>query len=229
MSGRTRQMCEVQCPICNLKRKMRTDSFKSVNTTNCQSCNWNLRPRKPENERFNYLKYYRSLEGKASNLYTAQVQKCKERNHPLPIYTREELIEYLINSLIYIKLFNIWKFNNFEKNYAPSVNRLNDYKSYSFDNIEIVSWKYNNDIFTKDTISGKTAKVCKAVDQLDLKNNFIKRFHSQQAAMRELGIDSAKISAVCIGKPVKKSNNRTTMPISAGGFKWRFSTIPNTK
>lgn len=228
VNNKTRYYCEIKCPKCEKLRTTRLDTFKTCSTTFCRSCLNSLRPKKDKEDLFNQQNYYHSLKGKASNIYTAQLQKCKERSYSLPTYTREELIMYLLNNSQYIDLFNKWEKANFDKNLAPSVDRIDDYKSYSFNNIQLGTWQFNNDNFSKNTISGKTTKVCKAVDQLDLNGNFIKRFHSQQAAMRDTNVPSNKISAICVGKPVKKGNRYST-PRTAGGFKWRYSTVPNTK
>ncbi len=227
INGKNRMFCIVECPECTKQRKVRTDSYKTKETTLCGSCVQRTRPTKNPKELFNPRKYYRSLTGKASYIYTTQLKKSEERDYSLPSYSREELIDYLLNNQTYLDLFKDWENSGFKKELAPSVDRIDDYKSYSFENIQIVTWGYNNEKYSQDTLSGKSVKTCKAVDQLDLEGNFIKRFYSQQEAGRQLKIDSSKISAVCIGKSVKKGT-RTSIPKTANGFKWRFSELPNS-
>lgn len=227
--AKDRPGCVVECPDCGKQRIIRLDAYKGQDTTLCRSCNNRRRPVKAVEDKFDAIAYYRSLAGKASYIYSAQVAKSKERGYSAPKYTRQELVDYLINNPIFIKLFNAWEASGFLKGLAPSTDRICDYKAYSFSNIQIVTWNYNNEKHRADVVSGKTAKACAAVDQLDLDDNFIKRFHSQNAAMRALGIDSAHISACCIGKPQHKGNGRYSVPETAGGFKWRFSSKSNTK
>jgi len=42
-------------------------------------------------------------------------------------------------------MLNYWIENDCIKDLVPSVNRLDDYINYSLDNIELVTWKENND------------------------------------------------------------------------------------
>lgn len=225
-NGKSRQYCLVQCPDCHKKREIRLDVFKQAETTCCRSCTNLRRPTKPEDELFDWKAYYRSKEGKLAHTFQTQRLRCKEKGWALPEYTREEFIAWGMSLPEYHSIFDAWVFSGFAKHLSPSVDRLDDYKTYSFSNIRMVPWHQNNDKGRHWQVIGKNTKNCLAVDQLTMGGDFIKRFHSIKAASRELKIDDSKISAVCRGIPIKKGN-RTSLPISAGGFKWRYSTIPN--
>ena len=159
-NGKTRLYSLVQCPDCHTQRKVRTDSYKISTTTLCKSCNNLRRPTKSEDEKFNHIKYYHTLKGKASYIYSGQVERAILRGYSRPEYTREELITYLMNSPTYISLFNSWAQSGFLKALAPSVDRIDDYKSYTFNNIQIVTWNFNNDKANTDTVNGKLLKIC---------------------------------------------------------------------
>jgi len=226
VNGRPRGIAEVQCPDCGDIREMRHDSYLKAATTCCRSCINLRRPTKPEDEKFQWDRFYRSREGKASCMYSANVQRCQTKGWPLPHYTREELVAWLMTHPTYHQLFDIWEASGYTKALAPSIDRLDDYQTYSFNNIRLVAWKDNNTRGCQDQRKGQNLKQCKAVDQLDLNGSFIRRFHSIIGAARELGIDDSKIGDVCRARPIKKGNRWTT-PKTAGGFKWRYSKVPN--
>lgn len=202
----------VQCPDCNSTRPMRSDSYKNAATTCCRSCLNLRRPTKDPEDKFNYMEFYRSPRGKASHIYSFQVDKSKARNHEPPKYTREELIDFLLNSEIYLTLFNQWKESGYLRDLAPSVDRLDDYETYSFDNIQVITWAENNKKYQEDVKNGKTTKVCRSVVQMDLEGNVIKEFYSVMQAQRETGIRNSHIIDVCRGR-----RSRT------GNFLWRYA------
>lgn len=234
VNNKARQYCEVQCPDCLKLHECRLDSFKRSETTCCRSCLNKRRLKRSKEELFNHIDFYRSPSGKASVIYTNQIIRSKQRGYQLPKYTREEFIEFLLNSNEYIILFENWKNSNFKKNKAPSVDRIDDYKTYSFDNIQIITWEQNNEKYKADTLAGKSIKTCRAVDQLSLEGVFIKRFHSISEANRETNADIGKIVSMCKNKPYKYIINKhgikkAVYAKSIKGFKWRYSSIPNKK
>lgn len=226
VNGKTRQLCVVGCPDCKKRREIRYDAFHSAETTCCRSCTNLRRPTKPEEALFNWREYYHSKVGKLSHIFQDQRIRCKEKGWEPPQYTREALVEWGMARTEYHTLFDAWAASGFLRELSPSIDRLDDYKTYMFSNIRIVSWQENNDKGRHWQVIGKNTKNCLAVDQLDLKGNFIKRFHSAKAAARELSVDDSKIGQVCKALPVKKGSRMVT-PQTAGGFKWRYSLQPN--
>lgn len=225
-SDKRRQKCIVACPDCLKQREVRYDAFKSSDTSCCRTCTNLRRPTKPEEELFDWKTYYHSKVGKLAHLYQTQKVRCTEKAWEQPKYSQAELTDWGMASQKYHDIFNAWEISGFKKHLSPSVDRLDDYKTYSLDNIQMVTWQENNDKGRYWQVIGKNTKNCLAVDQLDLNGVFIKRFHSMQAASREIGIDTGKIGSVCKGLPVKSGNYIKT-PMTAGGYKWQYSHIPN--
>lgn len=85
----------------------------------------------------------RSKEGIIRVIYHAQVQACKLRNHPPPSYTIIELKNWISSHKDFLKLYNNWVKSNYDKWLKPSIDRLNNKKTYSLDNIRLVTWKIN--------------------------------------------------------------------------------------
>lgn len=226
VTGKKRKMCVVECPDCQNQRQVRYDSFMVLETTCCRSCVNLRRPTKPDDELFDWREYYHSKKGKLSHIYQQQKQRCSEKGWQLPTYTQEELLTWGLALPEYHELFEAWEASGYKKGLSPSIDRLDDYQSYSLTNIRMVSWDVNNRKGHTSQIIGDNTKNCLAVDQLNLDGDFIKRHHSIKAASREVGVDNSKIGNVCKGLPIKKGNGYTT-PQTAGGFKWRYSLQPN--
>lgn len=226
LNGKWRQNCIVECPDCTKQRQVRLDAYKSAATSCCRTCTNLRRPTKPEELLFNSTSYYHSKIGKLSNIFQQQKMRCRNKGWEQPTYTQNELTAWGMGSKKYHTLFEQWETSGFQKDLSPSVDRLDDYKTYSLDNIQLVTWKENNDKGRYWQVIGKNTKNSLAVDQLTEDGDFIQRFHSMMEASRVCGIDNSKIGNVCRALPIKKGNRMST-PKTAGGFKWRYSHLPN--
>ncbi len=158
-----------------------------------------------------YKKYRRTKRGFIVSIYNNQKLNSIKRNHPSPSYSLDELYEWLLNKTGFEILFNQWVKSDYNKWARPSIDRLNDYKPYTFDNIRIVTWNDNYLRSCSDRKNGFNNKQCKAILQYDINGNFIKQYHSAQFAFRETGISQGNISQVCKGARGK-----------AGGFIWKY-------
>lgn len=231
-NGKTRLLCEVQCPDCKAIRIMRKDSFATSITTVCRSCNNKRRPTKQPEDLFDITAYVHTKKGKVYQLYQAQKQSSIARGYTKPNYSQEELYNWVMSQDIWHELFAAWETSGYLKNLSPSIDRIDDYISYTLENIRIVTWEENDTKGKHYQIIGKTNKNSKAVDQFTLDGKFIARYFSQQEAMRKTGICSDRISKVCLGQRILKYINskgipKYSTPKSAGGFIWKFSSIPN--
>jgi len=155
----------------------------------------------------------RKLENLPTRIYHHQVETSKKREHKLPAYTREQLKEWLLSQDKYHTIHSQWADSGYKKELTPSVDRLDDYKGYRFDNIQITTWEDNNLKGRSDIYSGKNTKYSKAVLQLDCFGEIIKEYKSIAIAARENNLHLTAISAVCRGV---ESN------YTAGGFVWKF-------
>lgn len=115
------------------------------------------------------------------------------------------------------KMLKDYKESNYKKDLCPSIDRIDDYKSYTFDNMQLITWKENND---KGRISLKNKKQCsemakrvwsKKVIQKDLDGNVIATFNSTHDVERLLGYDSSLIARACRLNKVSK------------GYRWEYA------
>lgn len=155
--------------------------------------------------------YYRTKNGISTRIYMSQKSACKKRGMSLPLYTRQEFKDWLFSQDNFDSLYKDWVNSDFSKDLKPSIDRLDDYKTYSFDNIQLVTWHENNMKGRRDIMIGKNKKYIKAIIQYDEDMNIIKEYHSLRQAERETKIKNSNLSFCC------KNKNR-----KAGGFYWRY-------
>ena len=210
----------VQCPTCSSTRDVRVDALKDQESTLCRSCVNRARPKKDIADKFNRLNHYHTLEGHITSIWNGQRQRSKRNGWAEPAYSREELIEWVRNQPNASDLYTAWELSGYEKNRAPSIDRLDDYKPYSFDNIRLVDWETNNKKGRESQIAGDNTKNCKAVRQLDLNGNVIAEFHSIMDAQRQTGVNNSHIYNACRG--YRMSNGKQKTVLTAGGFKWQL-------
>lgn len=176
-------------------------------------------------------RFTRTPFGLCKEIYAAQKVKSKRRKYSPPTYTEEELFVWINSQTNFIRLFNEWVNSGYQTNLRPSVDRIDDYKSYQLSNIRLITWKENNENNYASQIQGLNTKKSIAVDMLDESGMFIKRFHSVSDAAREFnGIPSNIIGAInnrVSRKKLKDGSYRTWTISMAYGYKWRYSTQPN--
>jgi len=152
----------------------------------------------------------KTIDGLSYRMYKSQRQNSKNRGHEQPNYTLKEFRNWLyINKIEF--LFKNWVNSNYSKNMIPSCDRLDDYKSYTLDNIRLVTWEENNKKHYKDRIEGINNKASKAVIQYTKEGVFIKEFPSLKSAGRAMGIHPSTIMNVCKNKAK-----------SSKGFIWKY-------
>ena len=135
-------------------------------------------------------------------------------------FSKDDFIMWIENehSIEFDKLFSEWIESGFLKNKVPSIDRIDDYKSYIFENMQILTWEENN---LKGKLSEKnknhmrqmTKRIfSKIVAQINIdKKTVINTFPSVREAGRQLCIDASGISKCCRGE-IK----------SYKGFGWKY-------
>lgn len=176
-----------------------------------------------------YCEAYRKTKvGLITSIYNSQKSSSKRRCHPAPSYSRVELITWCLSQSLFHKLYNEWVSSSYAMLSIPSIDRLDDYKPYSFDNIQLITWQENKKKGHLDEVVGRNKKKSKIVNQYDLNGNLIATYHSTRHASRVTGVRQSGISGVCSGKPRKKGCDangvpRFSIPKIAGGYVWKFA------
>ena len=132
---------------------------------------------------------------------------------------------------LFHSLYDRWVSSGYDKFQRPSVDRLNDYLTYTLDSIQLLTWEANNQKHYQSKMDGSNNKQSLAVDMLSLDGTFIERFYSvSEAARRFNGIPSNIIGAIHqrVTRARKPDGSyRTKVATSAYGHKWQYSITPN--
>ena len=158
--------------------------------------------------------YWRTPEGRLSQIYAHQQVISRERGHPPPQYTRDELYAWAFQNQ-YEQLYLQWKSANYPKNLTPSIDRLNDLLGYSLQNIQLITWNENNQkMYDHRKSCKRITRQNRKVEQLSLDGDHVSFFDSISHAARSTGITRTNINGMCKNKPNVKS---------VGGFIWRYA------
>lgn len=87
--------------------------------------------------------YRRTPDGLVSEIYRHQKATSKSRGHSPPDYTLGELKEWVFSRPHFNKLYNNWVESGYSRDLSPSCDRKDDYKLYTFCNIQLVTWQQN--------------------------------------------------------------------------------------
>jgi len=180
----------------------------------CKNC------KKGEDERYRHSK-----KGVLSQIYGAQKERAKINKYIELKYTKKELGSWLFSHPIFNELFANWKASNFNKSLAISIDRINDYKGYSFDNIQLMTWDENRIKYYSDAKNGINNKMARAVIGTHRITGKVIEFYSCIEAERQTNINNSRISDCCNKKISISSKRSPYLNETAGGYYWKFKNI----
>lgn len=144
-------------------------------------------------------KYRKTRKGLVGTIYLAQLGSSRRRNHPMPTYSLNELKKWVFSQTNFESIYNNWQNDNYSSNLRPSLDRIDDYKGYSFDNIQLITWRENNQKRHADVRNGVNNKQNTAIIQLSAGGDFIKEYYSMRSCSRELKIGISSLGRICKG------------------------------
>ena len=172
-------------------------------------------------DKIEYNKIYRKthkaeLKNWITKTYGRMKRDNKAKFHIELPFSKTEFYNWVITKNI-LELLNNYKNSGFNKNLNPSVDRINDYKSYDFENMQLITWEEDN---KKGRASIKNKEQCskmakslwsKRVIQKNLDGNIIAIFDSTHDVNRKLGFDSSLIARACRLNKISK------------GYRWEYA------
>ena len=176
-------------------------------------------------KRCHTIKYkFSTKENLVKKIYFSQKEKSVKRNHPLPSYSYDELLHWLVGQSNSEKLFDDWVMSGYQRKLTPSVDRIDYKKPYTLSNIQLVTAHQNILLASRDRKTGYDNRHMKAVACYDKQGNLIKEYHSINEALRDLGVTSHHgITSVANGKPIKDGKGNYYMPKTYKGFIWKWA------
>jgi hypothetical protein len=212
---------------CKPCRKERTREYREINKQECKARNRkyykenkdsiNAKRRKERikivdsvglsAEEYN-IHYRRTQTGFLNNSYATQKRSCIEREHEKPQYTKQELKQWLESNKDFTSIWKRWVESEYKTELKPSIDRLDSNKTYSLDNIQVVTWEENRRLGRIYT----TEKQRKSVLKRDIKTgSLLCEYLSINEACRQTGVDTSSITKNLKGE-------RKT----AGGYLWEY-------
>jgi len=127
-----------------------------------------------------------------SLIFRSQKKHSKRRWHTPPSYTKEELSIWVLKQELFHNLFAKRAKSWYKTRLSPSIDRIDDYRWYSLDNINLMTRWENDDKWHRDS--------SKAVKQFNKEWEFIKKYCSAHKASRETWVNRWDISSCCLCK-----------------------------
>ena len=160
---------------------------------------YGLRPkcklcRKNEN-----LKYHQSKEGLMTKMMASMKNSSKKRNMSLPEFDKNSFKSWVLAQEVFHKLYYEYEQSNYSTRLKPSIDRLDDYKGYSFDNMQIITWGENYDKSRLHMVDGTNTKNSKTVYQYTKEGELVREYFSMAEAAKHLNTNWQNISACCRG------------------------------
>lgn len=197
-----------QCNVCG--------EFKETHLfSSCQSSKDKLRPSCKACTVKATQARQKTLKGLVKKIFHNQKMTTGKMGREAPSYTEVELLNWMLENG-YEALWKVWAESGYDKWLSPSIDRIDNTKSYSLTNIQLVTWRKNLENQKEQNKSGKYLHTkSKAVNQYTLEGNYIKSFPSAAMAAREMcgrNTSISNITMVCAGK-LK----------TAYGYLWKFA------
>jgi hypothetical protein len=133
--------------------------------------------------------YRRTEIGLISKIYGTQKKSSSRRGHLAPTYSKAQLIDFMYKNN-YIELYTTWVSSEYDTNLVPSIDRINRNLPYTLENIQLVTWEFNNQKGreeSKETYS-------KRVQQYSRSGELLTIYPSIKEASRVTGLDPNTIS-----------------------------------
>jgi len=149
-----------------------------------------------DNSQINTQRYRKTSKGVLTNLYSKMIERCRKNIKPLPNFTLKEFHNKFLNDENFLKIFHSWENSGYQYYYKPSIDRINPDKSYSKDNIQMLTWYANRTKGDRENAERFTTPIIMA----NRNNEFEMMFESVKQAVKFTGLSQGCIVLCCQGK-----------------------------
>jgi hypothetical protein len=150
-------------------------------------------------------RYRRTEKGVLTNIYAHILERSRKNGFPEPDFDCKYLHQRFLSDKKYLRIYGDWIISGFQKNMKPSIDRINNKKPYTKDNIQILSWAENRFKQSMERRSRK-GEVCQI-----LNGKIITTFRSQRDACNKLNLGQSMLSMALTGKTK-----------TAYGYEWKY-------
>lgn len=143
-----------------------------------------------------------TLKGYLTQAFSSVRYKSKRRGEDYPNFTKNEFILWMHKNNVYLKWLEYIE-SDYDINKKPSVDRIDDYKPYTFDNMQLITWKENRLKGVngeKHHLSCHNRQNMKKVKIVNVFGETIKTFDSVIDCAEFLGVHKVSVSRVLCGK-----------------------------
>lgn len=154
-------------------------------------------------------------------IYGSQKTHSVGRGHPPPAYSFDELIQWMDVQPNAVAMWDAYVASNFKSWLKLSVDRLDDTKPYTLDNIQLTTWKENHLNGAKSKSKG-IGMVLRPVAAFNLDGTHHKDYISIMDAVRDINGRMWGIVSVANGVPIKDGKGIMYQPKSYKGFSWEW-------
>jgi hypothetical protein len=147
-------------------------------------------------------KFRKTKKGILTNCYSKQKQRKGVE------YSLEDLHIKFLTDAKFDRLYKEWIKSNYNKEFKPTIDRINCKEIYTMKNIQCISWKDNRYKQRMETNIFRSKKIVCIKE-----NKVVNIFSSVSNAVRKTGLMQGNISA-CLTKRRK----------TCGGYKWIYFT-----
>lgn len=202
------------CKDCNIEKLLNEfrdkPSNKDGKETRCKSC---------RNIRYNKSTPLRVFQ----KIYNSQILHSVKRGHPIPNYNLEELKNWVDKQPNALALWKQYVASEYDKCKRPSIDRLDDTKPYTLNNIQLITWEENQNKAVNDKKLGVLNAGHKPVIAYDKNGKFYKKFVSINEALREIKGNAWGITSVANKVSVKDGKGNYYLPKSYKGYIWEWA------
>jgi hypothetical protein len=108
--------------------------------------------------------------------------------------TKEEFVERFLTDEKFLRLYKIWQENNYERGIAPSIDRIDETKGYTLDNLQFLSnsdnakKSFNQSVTLRNVITGEEIKLqsqTMAAEYLGISQPYLSRLMKENKLIKK--------------------------------------------